>query len=149
MNKLKLEGDWLSCTAAPDSECSSFSKSSPLSLSSLLKLKMDTQGRFIILVASIDNVTYTIVNIYAPNKNPNQFIWKLITKTQQIQEGFLIFCDFNAPMDPAMDTSKKGNISRRGLTTIFSLEDMYDPWRCLHTTEKDYNILFTHSQIII
>lgn len=104
-----------------------------------IDIKTDTQGRFIILVASIDNTVYTIVNIYAPNKNPHQFIKKVIKKTKKIQKGHLIICgDLNAPMDPDMDTSKKGKNPRRGLANIFSAEDMYDPWRCLHTTEKDF-----------
>lgn len=49
----------------------------------LINLINDAQGRYIILVASIDNVIYTIVNIYAPNKNPHQFIQKILKKTRK------------------------------------------------------------------
>lgn len=60
------------------------------------------------------------------------------------KQGNLIFCgDFSAPMDPVMDTSKEGTISRKGLSPIFSSEDMYDAWRCLHTTERDFTF-FSH-----
>lgn len=60
---------------------------------------------------------------------------------QEIQKGHLIICrDFNAPMYSVMDTSKKEKTSRSGLANIFSAEDMYDPWRCLHTT-KDHKCL--------
>ena len=88
-----------------------------------IDLKTDTQGRYIILVATLDNVTYTIVNIYAPNKNPHQFIQKVIGKTRKIQKGHLLICgDFNAPMDPDMDTSKKGSfqhfLSRRPVRSL-------------------------------
>ena len=104
-----------------------------------LDLKTDAHGRYIILVASIDNSTYTIVNIYAPNKNPHQFIQKVIKMARKIQKGCLIICgDFNAPLDPDMDTSRKGKTPRKGLADIFLIEDLYDPWRCLHTTEKDF-----------
>lgn len=40
----------------------------------LLQEHTDPQGRFIILVAVIDRVVYTLVNIYAPKVKPLKFI---------------------------------------------------------------------------
>ena len=105
----------------------------------LLDSKIDQQGRYVILVAKIENTILTLVNIYAPNRNPQQFLQKVITITKKIQKGNIILCgDFNATMDPTLDTTKGIQSKRRGLKNIFSQEDLHDPWRCLHATEKDF-----------
>lgn len=43
----------------------------------MLDLQTDDHGRFIILVATIDNITYTIANVYASNTHPHQFLQKI------------------------------------------------------------------------
>lgn len=40
---------------------------------SLLQKHIDPQGRFIILVAELNHITYTLVNVYAPNIRPLKF----------------------------------------------------------------------------
>lgn len=43
---------------------------------------MDKQGRYIILLAITDNITYTIANIYAPNERLQHFLKKILVKLQ-------------------------------------------------------------------
>lgn len=57
-----------------------------------LNIKTDCQGPYIIPAATHENAEYTIVNIYAPNKNPHHFIKKIVTKAQKMQKGQLIIC---------------------------------------------------------
>lgn len=88
----------------------------------LLDSKIDRQGKYVILVAKIENSILTIANIYAPNKNPQQFLQKVLKTTTKIQK----------------DTTKGTQSKRKGMKDILSQEDLHDPWRCLHSTEKDF-----------
>lgn len=86
----------------------------------------------------IDKTIFTIANVYTSDKCPHQFIKIILQKFWKIKKGHIIICgDFNAPMDPIMDTTKKQRTPRIGLNNTFSQEDLYSLWRCLHATEKD------------
>lgn len=61
---------------------------------SLPKDHIDSQGRFIILVAEIDHDIYTLVNLYAPIVKPLKFICKVIKLAKQMQQGNLLLCRF-------------------------------------------------------
>lgn len=52
----------------------------------LLDSLSDAQGRYIILVASIDNVTYTIAKMYASYIQPHKFIRKMLQKQRKNSE---------------------------------------------------------------
>lgn len=41
-------------------------------------------------------------------------------------------------MDPLLDTTIGTQSKRKGMKDILSQEDLHDPWRCLHSTEKDF-----------
>lgn len=55
----------------------------------LLKCYSDPEGRYIILVCTLDNVTYTLVNIYAPNVIKMKFHKRVLKKISELQRGAL------------------------------------------------------------
>lgn len=72
----------------------------------LSKILIDPEGRYLILVCSINKISYTLSNIYAPNSHQKKFLHKVLRLTNQIKEGHLIICgDFNIAPDVIMDTT--------------------------------------------
>lgn len=61
----------------------------------------DPLGRYYILVCDIASTTYTVVNVYAPNKHQIHFLHQVLKKVRQVQRGYLMICgDFNLAPDP-------------------------------------------------
>lgn len=52
----------------------------------------DKLGRYIILICDMNNVTYTLVNIYAPNSRQLPFIHSLRKKVDKLKKGLLLYC---------------------------------------------------------
>lgn len=48
---------------------------------------LDPNGRYIILICEVNNVPYTIANIYAPNAGQLTFLCKILKKTLHLQKG--------------------------------------------------------------
>lgn len=62
----------------------------------LLDIEKDPEGRYIIIACKVNKVTYTIINIYAPNSCQTKFLHKVLRQAKHIQKGHLILCgDFN------------------------------------------------------
>lgn len=62
----------------------------------LLQQISDQNGRYLILSFTLNKVTYTLMNIYAPNTRQISFLRKALTKAQAVCKGHLIICgDFN------------------------------------------------------
>lgn len=78
-------------------------------------------------------VSYTLLNIYTPNKRQIAFLTKTIRKAKKLQQGHLLLCgDFNIIPDFQLDSST----NTRCYT--FHLHDLHDAWRCYHANERDY-----------
>uniref|UniRef100_A0A8C5M9C8 exodeoxyribonuclease III n=1 Tax=Leptobrachium leishanense TaxID=445787 RepID=A0A8C5M9C8_9ANUR len=109
------------------------------------RLLKDPGGRYIILVCTINSRTYTLVSVYAPNASQTQFISRLLNKVQDVLTGTLIICgDFNLSIDPLMDRSVGGSRPHRAasigrLRELMTQYDLYDTWRLLHPTARDYS----------
>ena len=87
---------------------------------------IDPQGCYIILKAAIADQKYTLINIYAPNKD-NDIVdfFEKIRKTLQEEyvdadEKVIVGGDFNCPMNPLLD--KKGGSSVPRKIAIASIE---------------------------
>lgn len=46
----------------------------------LHKVLADPQGQYLILICDINSTTYTVVNIYAPNKHQSHFLHQVLKK---------------------------------------------------------------------
>lgn len=76
---------------------------------------LDEGGRFIILIAEFNSTIYTLLVIYAPNKQQIRFIRRTIAKACSIQKGHLLLCrDFNIPIDPEIDTTSRNPAKKSG-----------------------------------
>ncbi|CAH2312669.1 Hypothetical predicted protein [Pelobates cultripes] len=72
----------------------------------LISMEPDPQGRFIILICTLNNSTYTIVNSYSPNDNQDTYLASLLDKIEKLQTGTMIICgDFNHILNPNADST--------------------------------------------
>lgn len=90
----------------------------------LLDSLINPEGRFI-LVAEINNTTYTLLALYSPNVHQQRLLRKTLSKACNIQKGYLLCGDFNASMDPAMYFTAKNKRKKTGLNSFFFQEDLY------------------------
>ncbi|CAH2301598.1 Hypothetical predicted protein, partial [Pelobates cultripes] len=103
----------------------------------------DTEGRYLFIKGKIGNSTLTFANLYLPNKGQKPFLASALRTLEEFGEGTIIIGgDFNAPLDPKMDTSKgastiPGHILR-GMRTLLSNHQFTDTWRILHHTDRDF-----------
>lgn len=111
-----------------------------------IHIEIDPEGRFIFLNAAVYNHTMTIANIYSPNTNQKCFYKTIKKKLEPFKQGSLIICgDFNQITDPLLDASNPVCKRSTSLYSLIHTEDLYDPWRCFHDTERDYTY-FSHTQ---
>lgn len=72
----------------------------------LISQLSDPQGRYLILICQINNVLYSIINVYLPNVRPISSLRKIWKKVQPICQGHIVLCgDLNAIVNRQMDTS--------------------------------------------
>ena len=78
----------------------------------VLNTYCDAYGRLIIVNVVIDTVTYTMVNIYAPNNQAdrNIFFKQLLENITEHAEGTIILAgDYNEILDPKIDRKTRSN----------------------------------------
>lgn len=67
---------------------------------------IDPKGRYIILVCKLNNIMYTLVNLYVPNSGQAPFLKALYQKIDTYRKGSLFICsDFNCVVDRALGCS--------------------------------------------
>ncbi|CAH2247770.1 LINE-1 reverse transcriptase homolog [Pelobates cultripes] len=89
----------------------------------------DREGRYLFLKWYIGDSRVTLANLYLPNKGQKASLASLLKALHAFSEGTVIIRgDFNAPLDPRVDTSKGSSTIPdhvlRGIRTL--------PWRTLH-----------------
>ena len=101
-------------------------------------IQSDDDGRFIIMEADIQESSFLLVNVYAPNKTPDQ--WSFYDKLNNYIEKYvanaelrlIVGGDFNVPLNPDFDCSG-GNLSRkdsvRNIQDLCLDFDLVDIWR--------------------
>ncbi|CAH2315829.1 Hypothetical predicted protein [Pelobates cultripes] len=88
-------------------------------------------------------MVYTIATIYTPNRNQASFLRNTLHKLEEFTDGILLVGgDFNAPLDPALDSSSGHScLSQRNIKSIRQTLDslrLVDCWRTLNPSVKDY-----------
>ena len=95
---------------------------------------------------SIQEEDLTIVNIYAPNLGPPQYIWQTLTDTKgEIDSNTIKIGDFNTPLTP-MDRSSKQKIDKETqvLNDILGEMDLIDFFRTFDPNSEEYTFSSTH-----
>ena len=113
----------------------------------LKSIKSDEDGRFIIMKAEIQDSSFLLVNVYAPNKTPDQcsFFDKLNNNIEEYvantEPRLIVGGDFNVPLNPDFDCSG-GNSSRKySVKNIQDLcldFDLVDIWRVRNPQTKRF-----------
>ena len=108
----------------------------------------DPNGRMLLLKALINGKSYTLINIYGPNKDTEavKFFQNLSTTLRELKlesdDNVIIGGDFNCPLDPTKD--KKGGILIRRQHLINSIENiqsefsLHDIWRIKNPTTLSF-----------
>ena len=89
---------------------------------------------------SIHQEDITIVNIYAPNIGPPQYIKQIITDIkEEIDSNTIIVGDFNTPLT-SMDRSSRQTINRKTLALNDTLDqiNLIDIYRTFHPKTAEY-----------
>lgn len=108
------------------------------------KAVVDPQGRYIIPICDLNNTTYTIINVSSPNTGQAKFLRKVYKKSKSLQRGLVLWCgDFNSPLDPLLDTTACKPTYSCHLQSFLQISGLYDVWKCLNTTDKDFTFLKT------
>ena len=75
-------------------------------------VKRDKDGHYIMIKGSIQEEDITIINIYAPNIEAQQYVRQMLTSMKgEINDNTIIVGDFNTPLTP-MDRSTKQKINK-------------------------------------
>uniref|UniRef100_A0A803JQ02 Reverse transcriptase domain-containing protein n=1 Tax=Xenopus tropicalis TaxID=8364 RepID=A0A803JQ02_XENTR len=106
----------------------------------------DPSGRYLMLICSINNQVYTLVNLYTPNENQIQFLTKTLTHLMQHRQGKCIVAgDFNNILNPILDISRlnmkqnnRDQVPARKFRELLHKFALTDVWRAKYPTEKEY-----------
>lgn len=119
-----------------------------------LETHLDPSGRFIILICELYKIKYTLVNIYLPNTHQIRFLKKIWKKVESLKQGHVILTgDFNVIPNKELDLSNplRSKQRRATLSQFLASSNLFDVWRCQHSTERDFtifsNVHHTYSRI--
>ena len=103
----------------------------------------DSEGRFIILDVTINDVRLTLVNLYGPNLDESVFFTMVKTKLGEFNNSKIIIGgDFNVVQDYALDTfniqNKNNPKCHEVINSIKDDFDLQDPWRLQNPTTRIY-----------
>ena len=106
-------------------------------------IKRDTQGRVLCIDIEIEDIRFTLTNIYAPNDDNPDFFKNCVEMIEQFENNSKIIAgDFNLVMD--LDMDKKGGLSRTHfksrdiLKTYMEEVELVDIGRERHPDIKKY-----------
>ena len=109
---------------------------------------VDSNGRFIILKASISGDPTLLVNIYAPNRDNElvtfyrSLLQTIATNNLDEIENIIVGGDFNCPLNPVVDKRGGSLIPRQSvISTIEQLQselDLHDIWRIKNPTIRNF-----------
>ena len=102
-------------------------------------ISRDMQGRYLIIKLEIENVTYCICNIYAPNEDRPEFFGTVADEVRKMDCMYnVIGGDFNVVDNPDLDRSDNKIYNNRAWQEIKDWkesENLTDIWR-LHNPEN-------------
>lgn len=104
----------------------------------------DKEGRYIIVIGEINNISLTLVNVYAPNLDNPIFFQKVFSLIPDISQTHLIIGgDFNTVLDTYLDRSSTKRLPRNAssefLNAFINNTNVLDIWRAMNPTGRDYS----------
>lgn len=103
----------------------------------VLRTVKDQCGRVLAVYISINGKEYTVASIYAPNEDNVDFFIEAFRLVESLNNDLKILAgDFNTVLNLDLDLSGGKGCSnsktRVFINEFMQLNDMVDPWRCLH-----------------
>lgn len=116
-----------------------------------IKEEGDKEGRYILVKGRLDNILVTFACIYVPPESDKKFFAQLFDKIVTFSEGILVCAgDWNTVLNYSIDTTSKKQYKlhlTKQLNILIKETGMFDVWRNLHPSEKDYTHFSATHQI--
>ena len=109
----------------------------------VLKHKHDKGGNYVVLKVLIDDLTYAIASVYAPNNDSSAFFDHIIDIIKDFNSDEISLCgDWNLVQNQFLDTFNYKNINnpkaRDKVLELMDTFDLKDPWRERNYDTKRY-----------
>ena len=109
---------------------------------SVRKWKADSRGRWVICDFKLEDITYTLINVYGPNEDNPDF-WLMLSKELRAfaNENMVIGGDFNMVMNNDMDSLSRETSHENSKKVIKHIVDEFyleDIWRIQNPDTKTY-----------
>uniref|UniRef100_A0A8C5ELJ2 Endonuclease/exonuclease/phosphatase domain-containing protein n=1 Tax=Gouania willdenowi TaxID=441366 RepID=A0A8C5ELJ2_GOUWI len=106
--------------------------------------KSDLNGRYLIVVGTLQQQRVVLVNVYAPNFDNPGFMQMLFENIPSLNDHLLIFGgDLNCVIDPIFDRSNPRTFIQSSMSKVvseFMAKNGYvDPWRFCHPQAKEFS----------
>lgn len=103
----------------------------------------DPEGRFLFLKGKLGDEEYTLVNIYAPNKNPMKYLKGILAKLGDFRQGHTIMMgDLNFCLTPGLDSETRARettcVQLKEVKQKLYASQMVDIWRIQHPKTQDF-----------
>lgn len=104
---------------------------------------VDPEGRYLFLRGRINEVEYSIANIYGPNRYPTKFLLGVVERFMEFRTGWAIMVgDFNICMDSEIDCTSRarqpGTARGESLKKKLHQYQLMDGWRIQRAKIRDY-----------
>ena len=108
-----------------------------------VKMLCDDAGRFLILECEIEDIKFTFVNIYAPNRDTPEFFLNVIRAIENIEDvgQLIIGGDFNLVIDPCLDRHHSTHNNHDSVVILkeyLERKMLVDAWRLRNPDVKRY-----------
>lgn len=113
-------------------------------------IKSDINGRYLIVVGTLQKNQVVLVNVYAPNFDDPGFMQMLFENLPCLNDHLMIFGgDLNCVIDPVLDRPNPRTFIRSSMSKVvseFMFKNGYvDPWRFNHPQTNAFSS-FSHVQ---
>ena len=106
------------------------------------EIRRDIVGRYVMCKVLLNNYSYCLVNIYAPNEDSPEFFNEISRNIQEMDcVHVIIGGDFNLTLDPTMDRNVNANYnvnSSVALKKTIEDLDLIDPWHVRNQDSKTF-----------
>lgn len=112
----------------------------------------DKDGRYVLINGSINGVSLSLLNVYAPNENCPQFMKSIFDLVLDKAKGaLLIGGDFNSALNPILDKKPSQSLahittSSKALKNRCEELGLIDVWRHLNRKTRDYTF-YSHPHL--
>lgn len=108
------------------------------------KIILDPNGRYVMVVGKLFQLSLVLVNIYGPNFDDDIFFKKMLSTIPNLDSHHLIMSgDYNLVLDSVLNRSAH-SVFRQSKSTQFvqsfmDIHKLVDPWRFKHPTKREYS----------